>query len=555
MKIQNIYHLLQAALLMLLAASCTQEEFPAAQDKAQQLTISVTDGGYASAEDKTTRAVENGYTTEFTEGDACGLFVVRGSYQDKKMIYSNVKLTAERDAATGSLVWKPEAGTTLAGGLQDEVYYLYYPYRSDLDNTVISNLLKHAIENPQESFFKPIMNNWPVKTDQSSYADYTASDLMTASCTPTLDNGTLRLNFVMAHELSLAVIEMPKTVYKFTNARVPDYTIPSEATFASAAKPLRMTDGTYRYLLPASLPTIEGSYDGGGGNRVFTITPSDDPISGKYKRYKIDGAATTVKNYTVQRGDYLLADGNLLPRETAVTEEQKANIAAIVFWTPADTDPAGRKTPANLTDDKIMAKDHPNCTHGLAVSVKNVSTGMAWQEYDWFHGSVQKFQKSDEFNPIDKTDYASIVQSGDERNYIRGYQYTKMILAYNYYCMRIKKLNLMVKPVNTLANFSNSNPAPKTSTGWFIPSAKELYMLYSKDEDKIHKNFFPTEETRKIIDKYLLAIGGDLLENQDYWTSVEFDVGNAIFIGFKGDARIYSTGKTNKATVRAVCAF
>ncbi len=553
MKIQNIYHLLQAALLMLLAASCTQEEFPAAQDKAQQLTISVTDGGYASAEDKTTRAVENGYTTEFTEGDACGLFVVRGSYQDKKMIYSNVKLTAERDAATGSLVWKPEAGTTLAGGLQDEVYYLYYPYRSDLDNTVISNLLKHAIENPQESFFKPIMNNWPVKTDQSSYADYTASDLMTASCTPTLDNGTLRLNFVMAHELSLAVIEMPKTVYKFTNARVPDYTIPSEATFASAAKPLRMTDGTYRYLLPASLPTIEGSYD--GGNRVFTITPSDDPISGKYKRYKIDGAATTVKNYTVQRGDYLLADGNLLPRETAVTEEQKANIAAIVYWTPADTDPAGRKTPANLTDDKIMAKDHPNCTHGLAVSVRNVSTGMAWQEYDWFYGSVQKFQKSDEFNPTDKTDYASIVQSGEERNYIRGYQYTKMILAYNYYCMGIKKLNLMVKPVNTLANFSDSNPAPKTSTGWFIPSAKELYMLCSKDDDKIQNKFFSTEETRKIIDKYLLAIGGDLLENQDYWTSVEFNVGSAVYIGFKGGTSIYTTGKTVNKPVRAVCAF
>lgn len=552
MKIQNIYHLLQAALLMLLAASCTQEEFHAAQDKAQQLTISVTDGGYASAEDKTTRAVENGYTTEFTEGDACGLFVVRGSYQDKKMIYSNVKLTAERDAATGSLVWKPEAGTTLAGGLQDEVYYLYYPYRSDLDNTVISNLLKHAIENPQESFFKPIMNNWPVKTDQSSYADYTASDLMTASCTPTLDNGTLRLNFVMAHELSLAVIEMPKTVYKFTNARVPDYTIPSEATFASAAKPLRMTDGTYRYLLPASLPTIEGSYD--GGNRVFTITPSHT-VSGKYKRYKIDGAATTVKNYTVQRGDYLLADGNLLPRETAVTEEQKANIAAIVFWTPADTDPAGRKTPANLTDDKIMAKDHPNCTHGLAVSVKNVSTGMAWQEYDWFHGSVQKFQKSDEFNPTDKTDYASIVQSGEERNYIRGYQYTKMILAYNYYCMGIKKLNLMVKPVNTLANFSDSNPAPKTSTGWFIPSAKELYMLCSKDDDKIQNKFFSTEETRKIIDKYLLAIGGDLLENQDYWTSVEFNVGSAVYIGFKGGTSIYTTGKTVNKPVRAVCAF
>lgn len=103
MKIQNIYHLLQAALLLLLVVSCTQEEFPAAQDKALQLTISVTDGGYTSTEGKTTRAVENGYTTEFTEGDACGLYMVRGG----KPVYSNVKLTAEKDAATGGIMWKP----------------------------------------------------------------------------------------------------------------------------------------------------------------------------------------------------------------------------------------------------------------------------------------------------------------------------------------------------------------------------------------------------------------------------------------------------------------
>lgn len=205
MKIQNIYHLLQAALLLLLAASCTQEEFPAAQDKARQLTISVTDGGYntSAVDGKITRAVENGYTTEFTEGDACGLFMIRGLYSDKKMIYSNVKLTAERDAATGSLVWKPEAGTTLEGGLSDEEYYLYYPYKADLDDTVISNLLELAITKPQLPFFYPLVNRWPVEVDQSSYADYTASDLMTASCTPTLENGKLRLDFVMKHEFAL----------------------------------------------------------------------------------------------------------------------------------------------------------------------------------------------------------------------------------------------------------------------------------------------------------------------------------------------------------------
>ena len=128
MKIQNIYHLLQAALLLLLAASCTQEEFPAVQDKAQQLTISVIDGGYTSAADnKGTRAVENGYTTEFTEGDACGLYMVRGG----KPVYSNVKLTAEKDAATGGIMWKTD-GTTLAAGMDGESYYLYYPYQADM---------------------------------------------------------------------------------------------------------------------------------------------------------------------------------------------------------------------------------------------------------------------------------------------------------------------------------------------------------------------------------------------------------------------------------------
>ena len=101
MKIQNIYHLLQAALLLLLAASCTQEEFPAAQDKARQLTISVTDGGYntSAVDGKITRAVENGYTTEFTEGDACGLFMVRGLYWIKSANRSESKDGTNIDVA------------------------------------------------------------------------------------------------------------------------------------------------------------------------------------------------------------------------------------------------------------------------------------------------------------------------------------------------------------------------------------------------------------------------------------------------------------------------
>lgn len=82
--------------------------------------------GYTSAVRKTIRTVENGCQTKFSEGGACGLYVVRGT----QTVYSNVKLTAERDADTGGLVWKTESPTPLAGGLLDEHYYFYYPYQA-----------------------------------------------------------------------------------------------------------------------------------------------------------------------------------------------------------------------------------------------------------------------------------------------------------------------------------------------------------------------------------------------------------------------------------------
>lgn len=452
MKIQNIYHLLQAALLLLLAASCTQEEFPAAQDKARQLTISVTDGGYntSAVDGKITRAVENGYTTEFTEGDACGLFMIRGLYSDKKMIYSNVKLTAERDAATGSLVWKPEAGTTLEGGLSDEEYYLYYPYKADLDDTVISNLLELAITNPQLPFFYPLVNRWPVEVDQSSYADYTASDLMTASCTPTLENGKLRLDFVMAHELPLVVIEMPKTVYKFTDARIPDYIVPSAATFTSAAEPLRMADGTYRYLVHSSMPTIEGCYD--GGNREFTITTSaSHPVVGEYKRYKVDGAAETIKNVTYAEsgiariGDFYCTKNNgttgyLIPKEADETTVQAAKVVGIVFQT--DKSRIGAKEKEKLGGEGNV--------HGLVMAVKNIATRQAWGLFGMDEGLTTCRTKADNYNDI--SGYGNCEHIRTNRGNFDSYPAFKAAYDYNTTC-----------------------PVPATTTGWYLPASGQWW--------------------------------------------------------------------------------
>lgn len=443
MKIQNIYHLLQAALLLLLVVSCTQEEFPAAQDKALQLTISVTDGGYTSTEGKTTRAVENGYTTEFTEGDACGLYMVRGG----KPVYSNVKLTAEKDAATGGIMWKTD-GTTLAAGMDGESYYLYYPYQADMAGKTATPA-EGAVMTDAE-FFKPLIDGWQPGDDQSTHAAYTASDLMTAGGSTTGTGNTIYLSFAMKHRMALAVIEMPKTVYKFIDANVPDYTVGAEATFTGTAKPLRMADGTYRYLVHSSMPTIEGCYD--GGNREFTITTSaSHPVVGEYKRYKVDGAAETIKNVTYAEsgiariGDFYCTKDNgttgyLIPKEADETTVQAAKVVGIVFQT--DKSRIGAKEKEKLGGEGNV--------HGLVMAVKNIATRQAWGLFGMDEGLTTCRTKADNYNDI--SGYGNCEHIRANRGSFANYPAFKAADGYNTTC-----------------------PVPATTTGWYLPASGQWW--------------------------------------------------------------------------------
>lgn len=447
MKIQNIYHLLQAALLLLLV-SCTQEEFPAVQDKAQQLTISVTDGGYTSAVEnmKTrveTRAVENGYTTEFTEGDACGFYMVRGG----KPVYSNVKLTAEKDAATGGIMWKTD-GTTLAAGMDGESYYLYYPYQADMAGKTATHA-EGAVMTDAE-FFKPLIDGWQPGDDQSTHAAYTASDLMTAGGSTTGTGNTIHLSFAMKHRMALAVIEMPKTVYKFIDANVPDYTVGAEATFTGTAKPLRMADGTYRYLVHSSMPTIEGCYD--GGNREFTITTSaSHPVVGEYKRYKVDGAAETIKNVTYAEsgiariGDFYCTKDNgttgyLIPKEADETTVQAAKVVGIVFQT--DKSRIGAKEKEKLGGEGNV--------HGLVMAVKNIATRQAWSLFGMDEGLTTCRTKADNYNDI--SGYGNCEHIRTNRGNFDSYPAFKAADGYNTTC-----------------------PVPATTTGWYLPASGQWW--------------------------------------------------------------------------------
>ncbi len=565
---RNLLHTIWVAAVVLLAASCEQEELPGVgADGTQTLAITVTDGGYAPADRNggssagvpQTRAVENGYITKFTAGDACGLYIVRGG----ELAYANVKLTATADT-DGTLTWQPEAGVTLTGGFKDEAYFLYYPYQEDADMKEQTNA--SAIGN-DAAFFDPLITGWIPKADQSIYTTgYTASDLMTATGTATKDGSTLKLSFSMEHRMALAVIELPDTKYVFTNtggSAIPDYTVPASADFTgSDAKPCRMTDGSYRYIVnpTATAPEITGNY--ADGSKEFIFTPS--ATTGSYKTYKIDGGRVVEKQHNLQVGDYLLADGNLLSKETDEATVKNADVAAIVFWTPAETTAEGRQTPASLQSDEVMAKAHPNCTHGLAVSLKDVSSaGMKWQDQ---YEAVVSFQNRNAFDPdCDKNLFKPIASnygSGDPINFILGYQNTLILRAYNEYCKNTPgKENYVVLPVDALDRFAadSDNQAPSNSTGWFLPSPKELHILCYKDVDGIWSKWNSSyTDTRNIVDNSLNAAGGEIFDDYVYWSSSE-RAGNSDY-DFAFRVNFYSASvdynrKNGMYKVRAVCAF
>ena len=285
---RNILHTLWAAALLL--TGCTQEELPLpGADNAAPLAITITDGGYAlttsadGSQKAATRATEDGYRTEFTASDACGLYLVRNG----AIVYDNVKLTATA-GTNGSLTWQPEAGVTLAGGMAGEKYFLYYPYQ---ETAKMAGKVNATDTTSDGDFFATLINDWQPEADQSDYTQgYTASDLMTATGSGSKADGKLSLSFSMTHRMALAVVEMPKTVYKFTDTSIPDYVIATTADFGDNAKPCRMADGTYRYIVNSASGTatnITGSYD--GDKKEFTITPSG--ISANFcKTYKVDGA-------------------------------------------------------------------------------------------------------------------------------------------------------------------------------------------------------------------------------------------------------------------------
>ena len=501
------------------------------------LAITVTDGGYASTDKTATRATENGYRTEFTDGDACGLYIVRGG----TVVYDNVKLSAI--AGTDGLTWHPSEDVSLAGGLSGEQYFLYYPYKENMKGKT------NASATDANGFFDPLVSGWQPEADQSTYTAYTTSDLMTATGTASKNGNKLTLSFSMTHRMALAVIEMPKTVYQFTDSSIPDYIVElSTPDFSGEAKPCGNGENTYRYLVNpnSSDPTLTGSYADGKVENVFDVTMGNMD-AGSYKTYKVDGG-TLIENYKLQIGDYFCKDNDdnwyIIPQ--AATPD--GNVIGIVFH-------AGQheKDGSDYSESGI---GQAKC-HGYVVALTDVNNDDS-DRLRWEWGPAKQYDQ-----------IVGVSSSTDDWNgYSNSLKFHEFVNDNNGWDMKHFPAALACETYGNRTTDQNGNPAtgkydwqeplaaPHNSSGWFLPSCGQLKYLYqngsllsSRMTDV--KNSTRADYKNKIKWFYTILDSGWF-----YWSSTEYSyfLNRAWSMDFNRGLSI-SGDKNETRVVRAVLAF
>ena len=530
-----------ACALILMLAACTSDALdelpPAGTDPdARPLTITVSDGGmYATGQ---TRAQERGYSTVFTEGDRIGLYVVK----DGTLEVKNLCLTLQGGK------WTLPAGTSQLLYSPDKSYHAYYPYRKDGD-------LNGKVLPGDEDFFKSVVQLWVVNPDQSTYAQYTASDLMTAR--GVYNNHTL--SFAMEHRMSLLILQVPATKYTYTEkidgqeisksyyrytAVISENLYWQENPYTArllwnTTDPTHLNPGPYKYYYNGAKETFHLKYS------QLNLQP------GKYTVHTLDDSKVTEEFRSLKAGDYYMQDGSILPGDEDVKpfrDELRKSCLGVVFWVGEIEGQHWTQT-GTLAGDRLLMRDHPECVHGMVVAMRDTPQREKWATGKGTTEHIYKWaQKSfNEFTSGEQADWEEILAS----DIYFGYCSSRLMPLYG-----SRHSDTTFPALDAIATYAATYPAPADSSGWFLPGRHELATLffggpdsYAKESSTYYyKNLQMLNKIKPQIDK----ASGDELTGA-YWSSKEFKE-----IVWYVDLNIPDYGvkpKTDTYKVRAVLAF
>lgn len=229
---------------------------------------------------------------------------------------------------------------------------------------------------------------------------------------------------------------------------------------------------------------------------------------------------TTTGYENVQIGDFFLVDGTIASKDGDITEEIRNKIAGVVFWLG---------DPTSEGHDATLRKEHSNCTNGLVMALDTIKC-------NWSNNSG-KF-----INPWVKRDgrYMEILFGDGEGveqpyNFIRGYNNTKALEAYNIEASEYDRVNV----IEEIRHYSDSIKLPYSTSGWYLPSLKELSLMiignYDGDIWEIAAYDAPEPVVYNEVNTSIGKVGGDCIpEMQFAWSSTEHSAAYAMKVFYNG---------------------
>lgn len=236
------------------------------------------------------------------------------------------------------------------------------------------------------------------------------------------------------------------------------------------------------------------------GNGTATITASVGTVSANC-------TVTVATISSLNIGDFYYSDGTwsqeLDPDKTPI---------GIVFYVgnPTSTDPT-------------LAQDHPECTHGYVIALQNCSDGAPFAEnYDAYVAATQSgdiagwlLANAPQYQTINMSD-----NNLDRLSISQGYNNTAALEFFN------ESYPEYTTIAKYAVEYRNTCPAPDNSSDWYVPSPKELSLLFigEWDGDLMSIDILIQGKTnyRDMINNKISQIeGASLLHTDDvsYWSS------------------------------------
>ena len=486
MKIYNYISMLFLAGAAVVA-SCSQNEELTGEtpDSLQGFQISVSDEGFMDESGKT-RATENGYTTRFSNGDAIGIFAVRG-----ETVVEDIK---NRKFTLTDGYWElTDGGDPIeykGSQFQRMTFYAYYPYNANV-----------TFDPTKVDPFETYVNNWKIGDEQNE-GNYTQYDLMTSTGSVQGDRLKGQIAFTMQHRMALAVVKMPNLTYSFTNGGIDDYLLPLAAgsftvNNTQATPYYQESTDTYRFLVnPNKEFSIKGTYT---GVSEMEYEAKGTLEGGTAKMYTIEDKSKI--NHTLQVGDYFCADGKIVSVDAETVPESVIGIVCYI----GNIQPSVTHEAYTETQDALR-RDHPGCTHGLVVAMNyaeyndSKTSVFSPQSRDYFYGNW--FNSDDDWTgKFINTDTKTTDAEGVAALPFLGYNHTELMINSPSW------ENACQADVNFVQAYRTKVVAPNITSDWFLASLKELDLLF---------------RLKSTINARLKAVGGDeLLEGSRHWSNAE----------------------------------